>query len=53
MAKVYFIGAGSGVPELITMKGRRLLDATGVTLKYAGPALKASEEVEGKKIKTL
>ncbi len=33
--KVYFIGAGPGDPELITLKGRRLLDAAGVVI-YAG-----------------
>jgi precorrin-4/cobalt-precorrin-4 C11-methyltransferase len=35
MSKVYFIGAGPGDPELITMKGRRLLDAAGVII-FAG-----------------
>lgn len=34
-AKVYFIGAGPGDPELITLKGRRLLDAADVVI-YAG-----------------
>jgi len=33
--KVYFVGAGPGDPELITVKGRRLLAAAGVVI-YAG-----------------
>lgn len=33
--KVYFIGAGPGGPELITLKGRRLLDEADVVV-YAG-----------------
>lgn len=35
MAKVYFIGAGPGDPELITIKGRRLLDSADIVI-YAG-----------------
>ncbi len=35
MSKVYFIGAGPGDPELITIKGRRLLEAADVVI-YAG-----------------
>jgi len=35
MSKVYFIGAGPGDPELMTLKGRRLLDEAGVVI-YAG-----------------
>lgn len=35
MHKVYFIGAGPGDPELITVKGRRVLDAAEVVI-YAG-----------------
>ncbi len=35
MSKVYFIGAGPGDPELITIKGRRLLDSADVVV-YAG-----------------
>jgi precorrin-4/cobalt-precorrin-4 C11-methyltransferase len=35
VAKVYFIGAGPGDPELITLKGRRLLDLADVVI-YAG-----------------
>ena len=34
-AKVYFIGAGSGDPELITIKGKRLLEEADVVI-YAG-----------------
>ena len=34
-AIVYFIGAGPGDPELITLKGRKLLDAADVII-YAG-----------------
>jgi precorrin-4/cobalt-precorrin-4 C11-methyltransferase len=35
MSKVYFIGAGPGNPELITVKGRKLLDNADVVI-YAG-----------------
>ena len=35
MSRVYFIGAGPGDPELITIKGRRLLDEADVVI-YAG-----------------
>ncbi len=35
MTKVYFIGAGPGDPELLTIKGRRLIDAADVVI-YAG-----------------
>ncbi len=34
-SKVYFIGAGPGDPELITLKGRRLLDSADIVI-YAG-----------------
>ncbi|MCK4912013.1 MAG: hypothetical protein KAR83_10245, partial [Thermodesulfovibrionales bacterium] len=33
--KIYFVGAGPGDPELITLKGRRLLDGAGVIV-WAG-----------------
>ena len=35
MGKIWFVGAGPGDPELITVKGRRLLERTGAVL-YAG-----------------
>ncbi|MBI1811802.1 MAG: precorrin-4 C(11)-methyltransferase [Nitrospirae bacterium] len=35
MSKVYFIGAGPGDPELITVKGKKLLDSADVVI-YAG-----------------
>ena len=35
MSKVYFIGAGPGDPELITIKGKKTLDAADVVI-YAG-----------------
>lgn len=35
MSKVYFIGAGPGDPELITLKGRKLLDNSDIVI-YAG-----------------
>ncbi len=34
-AKIYFIGAGPGDPDLITVKGRKLIDAADVVI-YAG-----------------
>jgi len=33
--KIFFVGAGSGDPELITIKGRRLLDEADLIV-YAG-----------------
>ena len=44
---VYFIGAGPGDPELITMKGRRLIDAADVII-YAG-SLVNPEVLTGRK----
>lgn len=35
MGKIWFVGAGPGDPELITVKGRRLLEGAGAIL-YAG-----------------
>lgn len=35
MSKVYFVGAGPGEPELITVKGRKLLDSSDLVI-YAG-----------------
>jgi precorrin-4/cobalt-precorrin-4 C11-methyltransferase len=47
--KLYFVGAGAGDPELITVKGRKLLDAADVVI-YAGslvnPALLAGTRAE-------
>ncbi|MDP3049279.1 MAG: precorrin-4 C(11)-methyltransferase, partial [Thermodesulfovibrionales bacterium] len=40
MSKVYFIGAGPGDPELITVKGRKLLDNADVVI-YAGSLVNA------------
>lgn len=49
MSKVYFIGAGPGDPELITIKGRKLLDKADVVI-YAGslvnPALLSGIKAE-------
>lgn len=47
MAKVYFVGAGPGNPELITVKGKRLLDEADVVV-YAG-SLVNSALLEGLK----
>jgi len=49
MAKAYFVGAGPGAPDLITLRGRRLLDSASVVV-YAGslvnPALLEGIEAE-------
>jgi precorrin-4/cobalt-precorrin-4 C11-methyltransferase len=48
-AKIYFIGAGPGDPDLITVKGRKLLDAADVVI-FAGslvnPALLSGIKAE-------
>ena len=48
-ATVYFVGAGPGDPELITVKGRRILEAADIVI-YAGslvnPALLAGLKAE-------
>lgn len=38
---IYFVGAGPGDPELITVKGRKLLDAADVVI-YAGSLVNAA-----------
>ena len=35
MGKVWFVGAGPGDPDLLTVKGRRLIESAGAIL-YAG-----------------
>ncbi|MBI4684242.1 MAG: precorrin-4 C(11)-methyltransferase [Nitrospirae bacterium] len=45
MSKVYFIGAGPGDPELITIRGRKIIDAADVVI-YAG-SLVNPELLEG------
>jgi precorrin-4/cobalt-precorrin-4 C11-methyltransferase len=45
MADVYFIGAGPGDPELLTVKGRRLIGEADLVL-YAG-SLVPAEVVAG------
>lgn len=48
MADVYFIGAGPGDPELITLKGRRLLDTADLVI-YAGSLVNPAlvEDIQG------
>ncbi|RBP68414.1 cobalt-precorrin 4 C11-methyltransferase [Alkalibaculum bacchi] len=41
MAKVYFIGAGPGDPELLTLKGKRIIDSSDVII-YAGSLVNAA-----------
>jgi precorrin-4/cobalt-precorrin-4 C11-methyltransferase len=45
MGKVHFIGAGPGDPELVTVKGKRLIESAGAVL-YAG-SLVPGELVSG------
>ena len=47
MPKVYFVGAGPGDPELLTIKGRRLLDKADIVI-YAG-SLVNPELIKGTK----
>jgi len=42
--KVYFIGAGPGDPELLTIKGKKILEKVGYCL-YAGSLV--NEELLG------
>jgi precorrin-4/cobalt-precorrin-4 C11-methyltransferase len=47
MANVYFIGAGPGDPELITLKGKRLIDQADIII-YAGSLVNPAV-LEGRK----
>lgn len=48
MADVYFIGAGPGDPELLTLKGRRFLDTADLVI-YAGSLVNPAllEDIQG------
>lgn len=48
MGKLYFIGAGSGDPELITLKGKRLIEESDVII-YAGSLVNPEILKYGKK----
>ena len=52
-AKIWFVGAGPGDPDLITVKGRKLLEAAGAIL-YAGSLVDQAADrksvVEGKSV---
>jgi len=47
MSKVYFIGAGPGDPELITIKGKKIIDSSEVII-YAG-SLVNKEVIDSRK----
>ena len=48
MAKIYFIGAGPGDPELITIKGQRIIAESDVII-YAGSLVNPEILKYGKK----
>lgn len=45
MAKLYFIGAGPGDPELITLKGQRLISEADVIILCRFPGEPGNPEV--------
>ncbi len=51
MSKVYFIGAGPGDPELITIKGKKIIDEADVII-YAG-SLVNEQVLQGRKAGSL